>query len=121
MPFSKKIEREDVRDYVKALKDGLVSPLDDILDLDLNNLESDDDSECIFPLSPSATNDASNGKLVSTPSLHDTNILGKDLHGRITSVKDIQSTFTITGSSNASLKIASEDCHLWLKRFEPCN
>jgi hypothetical protein len=120
-PFSKKIEREDVRDYVKALKDGLVSPSDDISDLDLNHPESDDDSECIFPLSPVAPNNASNGKPVSTPPLHDTDMLGKDLHGRITSVKDIQSTFTIAGSSNPSLKIAGKDCDYWSKRFEPCD
>jgi hypothetical protein len=89
MPFSKKIKREDVCDYVKALKDRLVLPLDDILDLDLNYSKSDNNSKCIFLLSLSATNDALNGKLVSTPLLHNTDILGKDLYGCITSVKDI--------------------------------
>jgi hypothetical protein len=120
-PFSKKIEREDIRDYDKVLKDGLVSPSDNISDLDLNHLESGDNSECIFPLSPGAPDDATNSKPVSTPLLYDTDILGKDLHGRINSVKDIQSAFTIASSSNASLKIAGEDCGHWSKRFEPCN
>jgi hypothetical protein len=89
----------------------------------LNHLESDDDSECIFPLSLGAPNDALNGKPVSTPPLHDTSMLGKDLHSRITSVKDTQSAFTCTiaGSLNASLKIAGEDCGHWSKRFEPCD
>jgi hypothetical protein len=72
-------------------------PLDDISDLDLNLLESDDDSECIFPLSLGVYNDASNGKPVSTPPLHSTD-------------KDIQSSFTIAGFSNASFKIAGKDC-----------
>jgi hypothetical protein len=115
-PFGKKIEREDVRDYDKAVKDGLVSPSDDISDLDLTPLESDDDSECILPLSPGAHNDASNGKPDSTPPPHDTDMLGKDLHDRINSAKDIQS-----GSSNASLKIVGKDCDHWSKRFEPCD
>ena len=88
MPFGKKIEMEDVSDYEKALKDGLVLPLGDILDLDLNLLESDDDSECIFPLSLGAYNDASNGKLVSTHPPHNANMLSKDIHSPITSTKD---------------------------------
>jgi hypothetical protein len=115
-PFSKKVEREDVRDYDKALKKGLVSPSDDISDdisdLDLDLVESDEDGECIFPLSPSANNDASNGKPVSTHPPHDTDIPGKDIHDRVTSAKDTQ-------SANASIKIAGKDCHLWSKKFEP--
>ena len=87
--FSKKIEKEDVRDYDKALKDRLVSPLDDILDLDLNYLESDNNSKYIFPLSLSAFNNALNSKLVLTTLLHNTNILSKDLYSCITFVKDI--------------------------------
>jgi hypothetical protein len=92
-PFSKKVEREDVRDYDKALKKGLVSPSDDISDLDLNLVESDDDSECIFPLSPSAYNDASNGKPVSTHPAHDTDMPGKDIHDRVTSAKCCEEQF----------------------------
>jgi hypothetical protein len=72
-------------------------PLDNILDLDLNLLESDDDSECIFLLSLGVYNDASIGKPVSTALPHDTD-------------EDIQSSFTIAGSSNASSKMASKDC-----------
>jgi hypothetical protein len=109
-----------IGDY-KVLKDGLVSPLDDISDLDLNYLESDNNSEYIFPLSPGPPDDASNGKPVSTPPLYNTDIPSKDLHSRITSAKDIQFAFTIAGSSNTSLKIAGEDCGHWLKRSEPCD
>jgi hypothetical protein len=74
----------------------------------LNHPESDNDSECIFPLSLGVYNDASNGKPVSTPLPHDTD-------------KDIQSSFTIEGSSNVSFKIAGKDCDYWPKRFESCD
>jgi hypothetical protein len=107
-PFGKKIKREDICNHDKALKDRLVSPLDDISDLDLNPLESDDNSECIFPLSLGVYNEASNSKLVSTPLPHNTD-------------KDIQSSFTIAGSSNASFKIAGKDCNHWPKRFKSCD
>lgn len=89
MPFGKKIEREDVCDYNKALKDKLVLLLNNILDLDLNYLESNNNSKCIFLLSLGAPNNALNSKLVSTTLLHNTNILSKDLYSRITFVKDI--------------------------------
>jgi hypothetical protein len=118
-PFGKKIEREDVSDYEKALKDGLVSPSGDISDLDLNLLESDDDSECIFPLSPGADNDASNGKSVSTHPPHNADMLGKDIHSPVTSAKDTQSASTSVSSPNAYIKIAGKDRHLWSKKFEP--
>jgi hypothetical protein len=75
-------------------------------------VESDDNSECIFSLSLSANNDASNGKPVSTHLLHNTDMPSKDIHDRVTSAKDTQ-------SANASIKIASKDCHLWSKKFEP--
>jgi hypothetical protein len=45
-------------------------------------------------------------------------MLGTNLCGCITSGKDIQSAFTIAGSSNASLEMADKDCR-WPKRFEP--
>jgi hypothetical protein len=73
MPFGKKIEKEDVCDYDKALKDKLVLPLDNILDLDLNYLESNNNSEYIFLLSLGVYNNASNSKPVSTPLLHNIN------------------------------------------------
>jgi hypothetical protein len=91
--------------------DGLASSSNNSTDLDWNLSDGDDASECIFPYSLEAYNDASNGKPVSTPPPHDTNMLSKDLHGRIT--KGIQSAFSIMGSSNTSLKIASQDCDYW--------
>jgi hypothetical protein len=121
MSFSKKIEKEDVCDYDKALNNRLVSPSDDISDLDLNLLESGDNSKYIFPLSPGTNNDASKGKPVSTPPLYDTDMLSKDLHSGITSAKAIQSAFTSAGSSNAPLKVSGRDCNHWSKSFEPCN
>jgi hypothetical protein len=51
-------------------------------------VESDEDGECIFPLSLSANNDALNGKPVSTHLLHNTDMLSKDIHNRVTSTKD---------------------------------
>jgi hypothetical protein len=104
------LKGEDVCDYNKVLKDRLASSLNDILDLDLNLPESNDNNKCIFLLSLSAHNNALNNKLVLTLLLHNTNMPSKDLHSRITFVKDIQSAFTITGSLNASLKISSKDC-----------
>jgi hypothetical protein len=85
----------------------------------LNLLESDDDSECIFPLSPSAYKDYSNGKPVSAHPPHDTDMLDKDIHSRVTSAKDIQSASTSVSSPNSSIKMARKDCHFWLKKFEP--
>ena len=67
MPFSKKIERGNVCNYNKALKDRLVSPSNNILDLDLNHVESNNNSKCIFPLSLGTYNNALNSKPVSPP------------------------------------------------------
>ena len=89
MPFGKKIEREDVCDYNKALKDKLVLLLNNILDLDLNYLKSNNNSKYIFLLSLSAFNNALNNKLVLTLLLYNSNILSKDLYSCITFVKDI--------------------------------
>jgi hypothetical protein len=62
--------------------------LDNILDLDLDLVESDKDNKYIFPLSLSANNDASNSKLVSTYLLYNTNILSKDIYDYVTFAKD---------------------------------
>jgi hypothetical protein len=70
MPFSKEIKSKDVCNYNKVIKDRLVLLLDNILDLDLNPLESNNNSKCIFLLSLSVYNNALNSKLVSTLLLH---------------------------------------------------
>jgi hypothetical protein len=115
--FSKESEKGGALNYDGILKPRIASPSDDISDLDLNVPESDDDSECIFPLSPCAHDDDSNSKSVSTLPTHDTNMPEEDLGDRITSAKDIQPAFTGTGFSNNSLKIAGNDCQHWPKRF----
>jgi hypothetical protein len=78
---SKKNDKEDARNYNKALKNGVLSSLGDTQDGDWNFLESDDDSDCIFPFSPPACNRALN-RNVSTPSPHGAEISTK-LYERI--------------------------------------
>ena len=106
--FDTKGEMNDARNCDKALNDRLVSP-SDISDRDMNLLEGNEESECIFPLSLGAYGDASNAQPVSISPPHDPDMLSGDLRGRIT-----------PDSSNTSRKIAGNDCDHWPTRFEPC-
>ncbi|KAH6667803.1 hypothetical protein B0J14DRAFT_704266 [Halenospora varia] len=112
-PVSIRIEREDIRDYHKELKDGLLSPSGGIPDGDWNLLRSDDDSENIFPFSPDARSDAANGRSMSTL-LRDAD---NERYDRIPSAKDAQPTFPSVGA--ASLKSTNEDSQRWLNVSEP--
>jgi hypothetical protein len=79
--FGEKIKREDTRDRDKGLQDRQVLPPGDTLDGVWNIVESDDDSECIFPFSPPANKNASSGKPNSTFPPRDAAMHRKERHG----------------------------------------
>jgi len=89
MSFSKESEKEGALNYNKILKPRIALPLDNILDLDLNVLESNNNSKYIFLLSLYAYNNDSNSKSVLTLLTHNTNMLEEDLSNCITFAKDI--------------------------------
>lgn len=116
---SKKIEAECARDHDRTSMDELAMPSANIPESDWSSLDSDDDSECFFSFSPGGHNDLNNGKPVSTPPQHNTNIPVKALRGCLTLNKGIQAGYTVVESSNVSLEMTNKTREYWSDKFKP--
>ncbi|KAH7364003.1 hypothetical protein BKA65DRAFT_490174 [Rhexocercosporidium sp. MPI-PUGE-AT-0058] len=85
-PVGIEIQRDNGDRYHKDLREGLLSPHPGVPDDDWTFLESDDDSEIIFPFSLGSSNDTANRALVPTV-LHGAN---NARYSRVPSAKDSQ-------------------------------
>jgi hypothetical protein len=87
----------------KPSNHGSVSPLCTSPNLDWSFLDEDDATE-IFRFSPEPDNNASTNKPASPPLFYDTDMMSKELHGRVTTavVQGSQAASTFVNSSKAA-------------------